>query len=1164
MRQKLVGLLSVLSAVFIAAAASSQSSAFDRDQDRLERWHVLDRHNYSSQIRIHPKILLLVSVPWSGESRSLMREIADLVAGKPDEFGSLELMYLQRNKEKMLADAIGAVEGRVTVFYLHHSVPYKYQGRLRAGNVLRSIRPYLLPDPEEIPITELKTEDELRTFAGSTDKAVLLMEFCGWTRKLLAGGNKNETTRSGLRLQGDFAGANGESEKLPISLGKENQKVAGEEKAALTCGSESAFTGIPSIGEFSSGNDSLTHQEDEYWDAENARSGTGLTCTYEQFQKFDAFFSKFMAVAREYFLPLEKHRFGLVSERSLLSSLGIGDSGSWVVMLSYNGCQSCSRILRDNDDLASILQSEKCIVTELEGNGEDVDPALPTNKPSVLLFVDRLSDSSEIRRKSREALQQFRDLSFHIKVSDNMSYQTNERSERLSNRGLQKLHVPSSGHPALKLSPTVQKMKRREKMSIMVLNDANHGSLENLQVDLQGKSLQEIIKYVLQQKKEATLSSVAKEAGFQLLSQDLSIKTADSLPSEGQADANQDSSKSSQDSPIRTLINLNEVSVLSNEEPSSDAEHSHFEENPAYLFTSDKPIRLDRLVSDVGMSAQEGIKLEGDEVSAFSIEETSSDVESSHGEERPTYLLTSEQPTKLDQLVSDVGISELKGIKLEEEQSLNLDSLAEEQQEVENFPGSFSFSDGNYRLLEALTGETRIPSLVIIDPVSHQHYVLPGNIDFSYASAESFVNRFLNGSLFPFQLSESEPASPREGSHPPFVNQNFHEVDSIPRVTVHRFHEMVIGFNQSDGENAVGASWNEDVLVLFSNNWCGFCQRMNLVVREVFRGIKGCMNVLKMGSTAKDTILSDTSETKFPKVFLMDCTLNDCSLTLRSVGMRDVYPTLLLFPAKSKVAVPYEGDATVNDIIEFIVNHGSNSEHLTSETGILRSAARKGRKVQQSGKDSSATTKLHDKDAYVESQEVILKHQAPEEAAAYSETESHTSRHSSNSAPPHVVIGTILSATSKITSQPFDDSRVIIVAADEGAGYFQGLMYNKPLRWEAVPSLEEGLKEVLKQAPLSFGGPLVRSGLPFVALTRAGGPRDGHPHWPEVAPGVYFLDQQSTVEEIEAIRSGDREVSDYWFFLGFSSWSWEQLFNEIAVGSWDVHEKGIEHLDWLS
>ncbi|CAL1387801.1 unnamed protein product [Linum trigynum] len=1124
MRRKLVGLLSVLSAVFIAAAASSQSSAFDRDQDRLGRWHVLDRHNYSSEIRIHPKILLLVSVPWSGESRSLMREIADLVAGSPEEFGALELMYLQRNKEKMLADAIGAAEGRVTVFYLHHSVPYKYQGRLRAGNVLRSIRPYLLPDPEEIPLKELKTEDELRTFVESTDKAVLLMEFCGWTRKLLAGANKNETTRSGLRLQGDFAGANGESEKLPISLGKENQKVAGEEKAALTCGSESAlFTGIPSIGEFSSGNDSLTRQEDEYWDAENARSGIGLTCTYEQFQKFDAFFSKFMAVAREYSLPLENHRFGLVSERSLLSSLGIGDSGSWVVMLSYNGCQSCSRILGDNDDLASILQSEKSIVTELEGNGEDVDPALPTNKPSVLLFVDRLSDSSEIRRNSREALQQFRDLSFHLKVSDNMSYQTNERSGRLSNRGLQKL-----------------------------------------QVDLQGKSLQEIIKYVLQQKKEVTLSSVAKEAGFQLLSQDLSIKTADSLPSEGQADANQDSSKSSQDSPIRTLINLNEVSVLSNEEPSSDAESSHFEENPAYLFTSDKPIRLDRLVSDVGMSAQEGIKLEGDEVSAFSIEETSSDVESSHGEERPTYHLTSKQPTELDQLVSDVGISELKGIKLEEEHSPSLDSLGEEQQEVENFPGSFSFSDGNYRLLESLTGESRIPSLVIIDPVSHQHYVLPGNIEFSYASAESFVNRFLNRTLVPFQLSESEPASPREGSHPPFVNQNFHEVDSIPRVTVHRFHEMVIGFNQSDSENAVGASWNEDVLVLFSNNWCGFCQRMNLVVREVFRGIKGCMNVLKMGSTAKDTILGDTSETKFPKVFLMDCTLNDCSLTLRSVGMRDVYPTLLLFPAKSKVAVPYEGDATVNDIIEFIVNHGSNSEHLTSETGILRSAARKGRKVQKSTKDSSVTTKPHDKDAYVESQEVVLKHRAPERAAAYSEAESHTSRHSSNSAPPHVVIGTILSATSKITSQPFDDSRVIIVAADESAGYFQGLMYNKPLRWEAVPSLEEGLKEVLKQAPLSFGGPLVRSGLPFVALTRSGGARDGHPHWPEVAPGVYFLDQQSTVEEIEAIRSGNREVSDYWFFLGFSSWSWEQLFNEIAVGSWDVHEKGIEHLDWLS
>ncbi|CAN1325558.1 UPF0301 protein BF2109 [Linum perenne] len=196
-------------------------------------------------------------------------------------------------------------------------------------------------------------------------------------------------------------------------------------------------------------------------------------------------------------------------------------------------------------------------------------------------------------------------------------------------------------------------------------------------------------------------------------------------------------------------------------------------------------------------------------------------------------------------------------------------------------------------------------------------------------------------------------------------------------------------------------------------------------------------------------------------------------------------------------------------------------------------------------------------DANVEPQEVMLKHRAPEKAVAYSETGSHTSRQSNDAAPPQVVVGSILTATEKINSQPFENSQVIVVAADENAG-FQGLIYNKPVGWESVRSLDEGLK-VLKEAPLSFGGPLVISGMPLTALTSEAS-KDGE--FPEVAPGVYFLNQKATLDEIEAIRSGNQTVSDYWFFLGFSSWTWEQLFHEIAAGSWDVNERDIEYLDW--
>lgn len=43
-------------------------------------------------------------------------------------------------------------------------------------------------------------------------------------------------------------------------------------------------------------------------------------------------------------------------------------------------------------------------VKELEGNGHDQEATIPANKPSVLLFIDRSSYSSETRGKSLEAL----------------------------------------------------------------------------------------------------------------------------------------------------------------------------------------------------------------------------------------------------------------------------------------------------------------------------------------------------------------------------------------------------------------------------------------------------------------------------------------------------------------------------------------------------------------------------------------------------------------------------------------------------------------------------------------------------------------------------------------------------------------------------------------
>ncbi|XP_065869466.1 uncharacterized protein [Euphorbia lathyris] len=1054
------------------------SSAANSHSGGSKPWQILTNHNFSSQIRLHPHILLFLSVPWSGESRSLMKEISRLVSDREDDLGPLMLMYMQRNKEKILADAIGATDG-ITIIYYHHSFAYKYQGKLVARNIISSILPYISASPDDIPLTPLTSEEDLKTFLQSTDKALLLHEFCGWTRKLLANKKRNGTSVFGL---------DSDTVRISESQGKENQKEA--EKSSFQCDTQDGFSVIPGIGEFSADNASSAFQ----YTGNIATANSGVSsCTFEEFKKFDSFFSSFMNVARELFLPSERYRFGLVSEIPLVSSLLAEDSGSWSTMLYYNGCPSCSKILKEGDDLKTfLLKNDESIVKELERDGHDLDPAIHANKPSVLLFVDRFSDSSKTKRNSKEALDILRKLALQHKVSDQKGQENGNKSQKSSAQALQD-YKSIAGHPKLKLSPMAQKVKLKEKMSVMIVNDGKHAILDNLASDLQGSSLQEILTYLLQQKKEVKLSSVAKEVGFRLLSDDMDIKLADKLPLEPQVESTQVSAPPSEEDFASTGGNMNKDSA------SEHKKELHY---------------------------------------------TSQDVS------EPTLSETS------DQLVSDEGLVISEDVKRTEEKGyVQVDLPEEEELKFRSFGGSFYVSEGNYRLLRALTDGTRIPSLVIIDPISQLHYVFPKHEIFNYSSVEDFLYRFLNGLLIPYQHSESASENSKEGPSPPFLNVDFHEADSVPRITSQTFSEQVLGFNESDNGNA-SDPWKEDVLILFSNSWCGFCQRMELVVREVCRAIK--VYILKTGSLDREILHKDDNlknAVKFPKIFLMDCTLNDCSLILKTNNQREVYPALLLFPAERKTPVPYEGDMAVADVIKFVVDHGSSSHHLIGDRGILPSVAEK--RGRNQFKDAAIATAEGEASIKTDkSLEIQLKNQMGKRTVYYSQMKASRSKDEHD---PEVLIGSILVATDKLV-HPFDKSMVVIIKADKSTG-FQGLIFNKLIRWDAVEDLDEG-SEIVKEAPLSFGGPLIRRGMPLVALTR----RAVGDEYPEVAAGIHFVDQTATLNEIEQLKSGNQSVSDYWFFLGFSSWGWDQLFDEIAEGAWNINanQTGNGNLDWPS
>ncbi|XP_076950596.1 uncharacterized protein LOC143623631 [Bidens hawaiensis] len=973
-----------------------------------------------------------------------MKELAQKVK-KKEEFGTLKLMLIHRNHDKMLADALGA-KMDIDILCYRHSSPYKYQGTLRAQNILSSVHYLMSLLPEEIPLKPLSTTEDLTTFLKSTDKALLLLEFCGWTPKLMAKVmNNGSENSSGVLLR---TGLFGEHDETSANDGKKNQ---GMENEKITCNVDDQFNGLPGLGEF------IPLNESDFLEAKkmSLNDGDPSSCSFEEFQLFESSLYNFTSFVGEFFLPPERFKFGLVSERSLISSLGVADTDSWSLMLYSTGCPSCTKVFKGVSDLKRVIEINSSPVTELKGDEYDFDPGLPSDRSSVLLFIDRSSDSLKIRRKSKDSLTVLRELALHHHIPS----KTNDQN------AFNRAHVTRSvpHHPKLEMSTSFQKVTQlKDKITIITMNEGKHITFDNLASNLQGNSLQDVLTYVLQQKKQKKLSSVAKDVGFQLLSDDIEITLSENVQSDY----------------IQTELSM--------EHPSG----SNVE------FEKDQVVHVD----DLEHSGKDDEKI--------SVDTTV-------------------------QLVATF-----------------------ENEEVEKGSNcSFFFVDGQFRLLEALTGVLKIPSLVIIDPISHQHYVFHEEDDFGYSSLSVFLHMFLNGSLQPYQRSKSLVLETKEAPRPPFVNQDFQEVDSIPRVNALNFMELVVG-NHS-GSVSPECAWKKDVLVLFTSCWCGFCLRTELVLREVYRAFKGYGDMVK--SQFKDEQSSSGNDgindiiTKLPMIYMMDCTENDCSLLLKSLNKRDLYPSLLLYPAKRKEAILYDGELSVFNIIKFIADQGGNSYWIYKERGTLWTEAEYG--VWNENQIMNASEHV----THEENHEILLKDrtqtQTQKSGITNKKIEPRTPYDPSGSGL-EIIPGSILVATQKLTDvYPFSRSKILIVKANQTTG-FQGLIINKLISWESLSSHEE--LDSLKQAPLSYGGPVIARDLPLVSLTR----ESSKDELPEVLPDIYFLDQLVTINLIQNLKSHNRSMTDYWFFVGFSSWDWNQLYDEIADGSWNLVNGTEQQLDW--
>ncbi|URD85339.1 hypothetical protein MUK42_27554 [Musa troglodytarum] len=626
----------------------------------------------------------------SGESRSLMKEVAHLVANNQDKLDFLKLMVIYRSSEKMLADILGATE-EITLFYYHSSMSYKYHGRLRAENILSSVNHFQSLEPEELPLKLLQTPEGRGELFLSTDKAVLLLEFCGWSAKLLRRKNNGnyETPMSAFN-HSENVGIIGQSINREMVDDFHVEHHKGMENR-LTCAVEDGLGRSDWLKEYTLANQSALEQLDD------GGGGTRMLCTDEEFKQFETFFMKFTAIAREFFLPPERQR------------------------------------VQQGDDLRNILQTHHSLIMEFDVDGHNPEPAFPANRPSIILFIDRSSNSSKVREESKLSLEVLRKFS----VQNQLCYQTvRGRDSRVmgSSRSLS----GSSSHQTGKVSQTPKVVKIKDNMAFMIVDEGEHISLKNTALESQGNPVYDILTRLLQREspavknKETKISEVAKKAGFELLSDDFEVQIIESFQSHNDNNQLREMGRST-----TTMLN----------DPNELTESQDDVSSGGLLYTTENIMMDERKQSehpdDVAnfLETREAAPYDNDNAFLCHVER-SCWVE----QELPTPKehVQEEQADKIDstssirQVKSDFGHSSSVLSAGDDMGSIRISNRLRKADEPcyqwQPFLGSFFFIDGGYRLLRTLTAESRIPSLVILDPVMQQHFVFSEATDINYPS----------------------------------------------------------------------------------------------------------------------------------------------------------------------------------------------------------------------------------------------------------------------------------------------------------------------------------------------------------------------------------------------------------------------------------------------
>ena len=173
-----------------------------------------------------------------------------------------------------------------------------------------------------------------------------------------------------------------------------------------------------------------------------------------------------------------------------------------------------------------------------------------------------------------------------------------------------------------------------------------------------------------------------------------------------------------------------------------------------------------------------------------------------------------------------------------------------------------------------LSGKT-VPALAIEVPSTGKHFAFDETADITTEAVTAWAASFLSGELQPTIKSEPIPAS-QDGPVTILVAKNFDQIvlDST-----------------------------KDVFVEFYAPWCGHCKKLAPIFDEL------------------GTMLKSVSSVVIAKI---DATANDISSEYHVQG----FPTLLFFPANNKKPVDYEGDRSLEDMLNFIKEQASTKFEL--------------------------------------------------------------------------------------------------------------------------------------------------------------------------------------------------------------------------------------------